>query len=342
MLLYTAGADSSCLTLAEVPEPMTRRPGPLPFNDILDLIDELPPVPARSTCHSTGADGAGFDPGMPVADGMLASLADWMADWQGRGKAMVRRPVVAVFAASHAEAAVAASGEQLASVQALVEASQQQTALVCRLCDRFGLGLRVFELAPEMPVRDFTAQASMEEADCAATIAYGMEATAGGADLLVVRALAAGHGASVAAMAAGLLGARKEGDLAEVAAKALSLHDGHMDAPLEILRRMGGRENAALAGAIIAARMQQVPVILDGSGAVAAAVLLERLRPGAAAHCMVAADDGHPDFQRLSAVLDRPVLLGGRYMETDGSAGALAASLAQAAAGSQGGAGMAD
>jgi hypothetical protein len=44
----------------------------------------------------------------------------------------------------------------------------------------------------------------------------------------------------------------------------------------------------------------------------------------------------------LSAVLDRPVLLGGRYMETDGSAGALAASLTQAAAGSQGGAGMTD
>jgi len=270
---------------------------------------------------------------------MLASLARWMAGWQGRGTAMVRRPVLAVFAASHAGTAVAASGEQLQTVQALIEAAQQQSALVCRLCDRFGLGLRVFELAPELPVNDFTTGASMEEADCAATIAYGMEATAGGSDLLVVRALAAGHAASVAALAAGLLGPRQDGDLLDIAAAALARHDGHMDAPLEVLRRLGGRENAALAGAIMAARMQQVPVILDGAGAVAVAVLLEQLRPGAAGHCVVAADDGHPDFARLCTALGRPVLLGGTWPETDGSAGALAASLVQAAAEADGHAG---
>jgi nicotinate-nucleotide--dimethylbenzimidazole phosphoribosyltransferase len=321
---------------------MTRRPGPLPFNDILDLIDELPAGPSRSSCRPLVTDDQQSGVGLPARGGMLDMLAAWLADWQGRSQPLLRRPVLTVFAASHGQAAIAASGEHLSSIETLVLAAQQQTALVCRLCERFGLGLRVFELAPELPVGDMTVEASMEEADCAATIAYGMEATAGGADLLVVRALAAGHGASVAALAAGLFGPRNEGHLANFAAKALALHDGHMEAPLEILRRLGGRENAALAGAIVAARMQQVPVILDGSGAVAVAVLLERLRTGAAAHCVVAADDGHPDFARLRAALNRPVLLGGSYPETDGSAGALAASLVQAAAELHGGAGSTD
>ncbi len=312
---------------------MNKRPGPLPFNDILDLIDELPDGTERSSCSGpSAAVSADQRQQAPAEAGMMASTAAWLARWQGRDKPLLRRPVLAVFAAAHAPVAVAASGEDIASIEALVAAAQQQTALVCRLCDRFGLGLRVFELAPELPVRDFTIDDAMEEADCAATIAYGMEATAGGADLLAVRAAAAGHGAAVAAMAACLLGPRESGLLSTLARSAFDRHSGHADAPLEVLRRMGGRETAAAAGAIIAARMQQVPVILDGSGAIAAALLLERLRPGAAGHCMVAADDGHPDHARLFAALGRPVLLAGCHPEVDGSVGALAAALVQVAA----------
>ena len=311
---------------------MNKRPGPLPFNDILDLIDELPDAPEASACAGV-SDAASAELALqsPAAGGMMASVAAWLARWQGRDKPMLRRPVLAVFAAAHAPVAVAASGETIASIEALVAAAQQQAALVCRLCDRFGLGLRVFELAPELPVQDFTTGAAMEEADCAATIAYGMEATAGGADLLAVRATAAGHGAAVAAMAACLLGPREDGSLSAVAQAGHDRHASHADAPLEVLRRMGGRETAAIAGAIIAARMQQVPVILDGSGALCAALLLDRLRPGAADHCMVAADDGHPDYARLVTALGRPVLLSGCHPETDGSAGALAAGLVQTA-----------
>jgi nicotinate-nucleotide--dimethylbenzimidazole phosphoribosyltransferase len=161
VLRYTAGSDNSSFPpAAKAPKPMTRNPGPLPFNDILDLVDELPAGPA-GPAGSGGQTSAGVstvaDPGLPAPSGMLAGLASWMAGWQGREKAMVRRPVLAVFAASHAGAAIAASGEKLASIQSLVDAAQRQQALVCRLCERFGLGLRVFKLAPEMPVEDFTA-----------------------------------------------------------------------------------------------------------------------------------------------------------------------------------------
>jgi nicotinate-nucleotide--dimethylbenzimidazole phosphoribosyltransferase len=304
----------------------------MPFNDILDLIDELPDAPAVAACAGA-SDAASKEPALeaPAEGGMMATTTAWLARWQGRSKPLLRRPVVAVFAAAHAPVAAAASGDTIAAIEALVAAAQQQAALVCRLCDRFGLGLRVFELAPELPVRDFTTDAAMEEADCAATIAYGMEATAGGADLLAVRATAAGHGAAVAAMAACILGPREDGLLSAVAQAGNDRHASHADAPLEVLRRMGGRETAAVAGAIIAARMQQVPVILDGSGAMCAALLLERLRPGAVDHCMMAADDGHPDYARLVTALGRPVLLAGCHPETDGSAGALAAGLVQTA-----------
>jgi hypothetical protein len=181
---------------------MTDRPSPFPFNDILALIDELPPMPSGNGCGGP----ATADVSLPVPGGTLAAHAAWLARWQDSATPRLRRPVVAVFAASHAEPAVSASGDSIARVEDFVAASQSREALVCRVCDRHGLGLRVFELAPEIPVADFASDAAMDEADCAATMAYGMEATAGGADLLVLRACAAGHEASVAAMAALLLG----------------------------------------------------------------------------------------------------------------------------------------
>ncbi len=62
--------------------------------------------------------------------------------------------------------------------------------------------------------------------------------------------------------------------------------------PLELLRRLGGRESAALAGAILAARTQRTPVLLDGAPAVAAAAVLAAIDPAAIAHCRLA--EPHP------------------------------------------------
>ncbi len=59
-------------------------------------------------------------------------------------------------------------------------------------------------------------------------------------------------------------GTGSEGDVLarKIAAveKAVALHGPHLADPLEVLRRLAGREIAAMAGAILAARMQKVPL----------------------------------------------------------------------------------
>lgn len=60
--------------------------------------------------------------------------------------------------------------------------------------------------------------------------------------------------------------------------------------PLELLRRLGGREHSALLGAILAARVNHVPVILDGISAICVARLLQMVRPDAVEHCLFAGD----------------------------------------------------
>jgi nicotinate-nucleotide--dimethylbenzimidazole phosphoribosyltransferase len=158
-----------------------------------------------------------------------------------------------------------------------------------------------------------------------------MEATAGGCDLLVVNGLAAGQDVSVGAIAGLLLDHRPTGPGAELIELAMALHRDAGQNPLELLRRVGGRETAACMGAIMAARLQRVPVILDGTVAASAALVLERLRPGASGHCVLAAPDGMPAGAALERALNLPTLLGIGGHQNDGTAGALAAGLVASA-----------
>lgn len=304
---------------------LNSNPNLLPFDDIRALVDQMPGFDVRAAEM--------FARRMPQTSGRVSEVACWMAGWQSQANPKIRRPVVAVFAASHAVAAELNEGLQIKEVADLIGMIQTRSGPVAGVCENAELGLKVFELAPELPVEDFSRAAAMQESECAATIAYGMEATTDGCDLLVVRGVAAGERASITAMAAALLGEDKtlaglrSPQEIEIAARALSLHKSWLTSPLELLRRLGGREAAAVAGAVVAARLQRVPVILDGSTALCVALLLERLRAGSSDHCMVACADIHPDSARLCQALGRPVLLSGKYDGDDGTSGALAASL---------------
>jgi nicotinate-nucleotide--dimethylbenzimidazole phosphoribosyltransferase len=113
---------------------------------------------------------------------------------------------------------------------------------------------------------------------------------------------------------------------------AIARHKDHLKDPLEILRRLGGREIAAIAGAILAARLQRIPVILDGYIATAGAAILHAIHPSTIDHCIaghLSAEGAHQDvLQRLGKI---PLLaLGMRLGE--GSGAALAAGIVKTTA----------
>ncbi len=92
--------------------------------------------------------------------------------------------------------------------------------------------------------------------------------------------------------------------------------------PLEILRRLGGLEIAALSGSYIAAAQERVAVVLDGFISSAAALAAVRLNPGVRpwlipSHC--SAEQGHRLL--LAALQAEPLLdLGMRLGEGSGAA----------------------
>jgi nicotinate-nucleotide--dimethylbenzimidazole phosphoribosyltransferase len=118
---------------------------------------------------------------------------------------------------------------------------------------------------------------------------------------------------------------------ADAVRRAVALHRDHLGDPLEVLRRLGGRELAAMAGAILAARLNRVPVLLDGYVATAAAAVLHAMDPAALDHCLAGHRSAEPAHRRLLERIGKePVLdLGMRLGE--GSGAALAAAMVKAA-----------
>jgi nicotinate-nucleotide--dimethylbenzimidazole phosphoribosyltransferase len=101
--------------------------------------------------------------------------------------------------------------------------------------------------------------------------------------------------------------------------------------PLTLAMRLGGRELAAILGAVLAARRQKIPVLLDGFVCTAAAAPLAQLTEGALDHCVAAHVSAEAAHRRLLGLLRlRPLLdLDMRLGEASGAA--VAVLLARAA-----------
>jgi len=303
----------------------------LPFDDIRNLIAGLPAMDQAAASRvqaDLAADGHEL--------GQVRDVAQWFAAATGRAPARVSRPMVALFAATHAVSGKRGMADPIGEAQIRVEAIAAGAAPVSQLCADNNLGLNVFDLALELPVADFSAGPALEERAAAATMAFGMEAIAAGPDLICLGTVDAAGELSASALLCAVLNqdisewAEFGADDLSLVNQALELHQDHLRDPLEALRRLGGRETAALAGAIIAARAQKIAVILDGPIATAAAAVLYAMNQNALEHCLLAAaqTDAH---RKAAALIGLKPVLNLEGLSSGGVAGALAAGVVRGA-----------
>ena len=315
----------------------------MPFDDIRDLIASLPGPDEDALARVRQREGTLTKP--PGALGRLERISEWLAAWTGREPA-VTRPLVAVFAGNHGVVGQGVSPFPQSVTQQMVENFAAGGAAINAICVANDIGLKVFDLALEHPTADFTVEAALDERGCAATIAFGMEAIAGGTDLLCIGEMGIGNTTVASAIYAAVFGgtagdwvgpgtgaddamlARK----AQVVETALELHRDHLDDPLEVLRRLGGREIAAMVGAILAARSQRIPVLLDGFVACSAAAILYTADPSSIEHCLFAHTSAEPAHRRALAAMKADPLLDLGMRLGEGTGAALAVPIIRAAA----------
>lgn len=270
--------------------------------------------------------------------GRLEELAIWYAGWRGTGRPELSAPQVIIFAGNHGVCARGVSAFPPEVTEQMVANFEHGGAAINQLSKTFGAQMDVVALELDRPTADFTAQAAMSDDDLVAALSAGWAAVNPSADLLVTGEMGIGNTTSAAAVAAALFGGEASAWTGRgtgvddvgldrktaVVSEGLAQHQDALGDPLEVLRRLGGRELAAMAGAIAAARAHRIPVILDGFICCAAAAVLEKVQAGALDHAVAGHQSAEGAHSKLLAELGKEPLLNLGLRLGEGSGAALA------------------
>lgn len=242
--------------------------------------------------------------------GRLEELVAWLGRWQGSAEPKLDRVDVVVLAGNHGVVAQGVSAYPATVTAQMVANFERGGAAINQLCKASGATLKVLSLKLDQPTTDFTVDPAMSEREFVETVSIGFAALPQDADLVCLGEMGIGNTTVASALAAALFGGNGERwagrgtgvDDAGLARKSamidagLKRHHYALSDPLQAARRLGGREFAAILGAVLAARQHNVPVLLDGFAATAAAAPLARLASDALDHTKIAhcsAEAGH-------------------------------------------------
>ena len=315
-----------------------------PLQDVRELIARMPDVDSEMSQAAAEALLDRYQ--RPEEFGRLTSLGRWLSGWQRQYPPRIERPVTAIFVSGHGLADTGVSVSSSAGVLKRLDALRAGKSALNAIASKEAVTIRAFELAVESPTPNIADAAAMTPKACASTIAYGFEALAEDPDSLAIGVMGAGVGTAAAAIACALYGgdpaywvrpgpgtppeiARKR---AELVTTALARHRGVGEEPLMTLATLGGREIAASVGAIIAARHQGVPVILDGFATAVAAAVVKAVRPDGIDHCVVANRTLRPAHEALLERIGLKPLMDLGLMSGGGLGSTLAFGLLRSAA----------
>ncbi len=301
------------------------------FNEILA---KMPKTDAKATADATARDAVLTKP--PGALGRLEDIAIWYAGWRGEPAPQITAPQALVFAGNHGVVAQGVSAFPAEVTAQMVMNFEHGGAAINQLCKVAGAKLTVHALDLDTPTQDFTVEPAMTEPELVLALNTGWNAVDPSADLLITGEMGIGNTTSAAAICTALYGGEAESwvgrgtgvddaglaQKADVVSRGVALHGDILSDPMQVLRCLGGRELAAMVGAIARARMERIPVILDGFICSAAAATLASAHSGALDHCVaghVSAESAH--VRLLEELGKQPILsLGMRLGEGSGAA----------------------
>ncbi|HEX7782686.1 MAG TPA: nicotinate-nucleotide--dimethylbenzimidazole phosphoribosyltransferase [Sphingobium sp.] len=248
--------------------------------------------------------------------GRLEEIALFLAGWQGRERPVLDKALMAIFAGNHGVTAHGVSAFPPEVTVQMVSNFEAGGAAINALAGAAGMALKVTALDLDNPTQDFTLAPAMSEEECLSALSQGAAVVDATLDLLAVGEMGIGNSTAAAALCARSLGGSAAHwvgpgtgvDDAGIARKikaidkAIAFHAKAPATPFETLRRVGGREIAAIAGAIIAARHAGVAVVLDGFISCSALAPIASVFPAITEHCIAGHRSAEPGHIRL---LDR-------------------------------------
>lgn len=316
------------------------------------LLDALAVAPAPRSDARAAAEARDAALTKPAgALGRLEDVAIWFAGWRGAPKPEGCRGQALVFAGNHGVVAQGVSAYPSEVTAQMVANFKAGGAAINQLCRQQGVPLAVIPIRLEEPTADFTAEPAMDEAAFFEAVALGWDAVDPEADALILGEMGIGNTTAATAIAAALFGGdlgawtgRGAGlDDAGVARKRAAIAAGlALHAPaiavapgaargFEAVRRLGGRELAAILGAAARARVAGQVVLVDGLIATASIAPLGLAHAEGLAHCLAAHRSAEPAHGALLARLGLAPLLDLGLRLGEGSGAAVAFGVLQSA-----------
>ncbi|WP_296477701.1 nicotinate-nucleotide--dimethylbenzimidazole phosphoribosyltransferase [Roseinatronobacter sp.] len=317
----------------------------------MTAFTQLPEIPALAQILP-GADLAAREAALsrqnsltkpPGALGRLEELAIFMAGWQGTDRPKIEQAQALIFAGNHGICAQGVNPFPQEVTAQMVANFQAGGAAINQLCQINGAALQVIALDLDNPTKDFTTGPAMSEAETLDAMNRGAAAVDTSADILVLGEMGIGNSTVAAALAAALFGGSAAewvgpgtgSDPAGIGRKIAAIETGLRrhggQGAMTTLAALGGREQAAICGAVLAARAARIPVILDGFICTAAAACLHAADPRLLAHCLVGHASAEPGHRRLLAALGQKPVLEFDMRLGEGSGAALALGILRSA-----------
>lgn len=274
--------------------------------------------------------------------GRMEAMVAWLARWQGVEKPTIKSPLVALYVGTHDVSKMVSGQDPVEQAKQRVKQLSQGHAAVRGIASAHGAAFKIYEMGLEYPAQDMRTLPSLSEKECAQAIAFGLEVVAEGADVIAIGSAGVGTATAAAGIARGLYGGAAQywaggtGDMAEKRIEAVGdathFHKEILNDPLQVLRCFGGRDIAGMVGAILAARHQSIPVLLDGFAVCSAAAILYALNPRALDHCWAVHCTAEPAHGALLDRIGKQPLLNLGLGIGDGSGAAFGIGVLKAAA----------
>lgn len=279
----------------------------------------------------------------PGSLGRLEALAVFVAGWQGVEKPEIRSAQALVFAGNHGICAQGVNPFPQEVTHQMVANFEAGGAAINQLCQANGANLSVVALDLDQPTADFTTGPAMSQAECLDALNRGAAAVDGSADILILGEMGIGNSTIAAALSVAIFGGQvadwvgpgtgsdADGIARKIAAIEAGLTLHHGAAPAHLLAALGGREQAAICGAVLAARAARIPVILDGFICSAAAAVLYGADPDLLDHCLIGHASAEPGHAKMLEAMNKTAVLDFDMRLGEGSGAALALGIVKSA-----------
>ncbi|MAJ34565.1 MAG: nicotinate-nucleotide--dimethylbenzimidazole phosphoribosyltransferase [Candidatus Puniceispirillum sp. TMED52] len=259
----------------------------------------------------------------PGSLGRLEQIAIWLAGWQEQEKPEINAPACLIFAGNHGITNKGVSAFPSEVTEQMVLNFQHGGAAINQLCKTAGASLNVFSLSLDKPTADFSEQPAMSIDDTLAAMQIGADAIPDNADLILPGEMGIGNTSSAAALShlvfgdqpatwtgrgTGLDDDRLAHKTAIIKQAVARIGDRPLDA-VTMLSELGGRELAAIAGCVLAARLRRIPVLLDGFISTAACLPLWAANEHALDHCQISHYSKEPGHRHVINALGKPAIL---------------------------------